>query len=149
MFTLWILSLDWELINNFLVLNSKTTQKHQKLWFIDQNPQISSKSTVFIKNCGFSSKSAVFIKIHSFYQNPQFLSKSGVSIKICGFHPKLPIFVKIRDFHENPQFLAFLSEISRGQHQIGILCETKDHLPRKVTPFYFYIVYPMDSFKTI
>ena len=34
MFSPWILSLDWELINNFLLLNSKTTQ----------NPWISAKS---------------------------------------------------------------------------------------------------------
>ena len=67
------------------------------------------------ENCSFQTK------IHSFYQKPR-------------------ISVKIHGFHQNPQFLAFLSELSRGQHQIGILCETKDHLPRKVTPIFFSIV---------
>ena len=65
-----------------------------------------------------------------------FRPKSVVFIKICGFLSKSAVFVKICGFHQNPRFLAFLSELSRG-HQIGILCETKDHLPRKITPIYF------------
>ena len=40
MFPPWILSLDWELINNFLVLNSKTTQNLQNMWILAKNPQI-------------------------------------------------------------------------------------------------------------
>ena len=60
----------------------------------------------------------------SFHQNPWFSSKSAVFIKICSFHqnlwflPKSMVFAKICDFHQNPQFLPFLSELSRGQHQM-------------------------------
>ena len=130
----------------FAVSELKSAQKlvyHQKLQFLDQNQWFSSKSAVFVKmhsfhqNPQFSSKFTVFIKIHSFCQNLQFSSKSAVFVEICSFHQKPRISVKIRDFHQNPRFLAFLSELSRRQHQqIGILCETKDHLPRKVTPIF-------------
>ena len=63
-------------------------------------------------------------------QNPRFSSKSTVFVKICGFRQNLRFSSKS----------AFLSELSRGQHQqqIGILCETKDHLPRKVTLIFIY-----------
>ena len=93
-------------------------------WFLSLPENVfRPKSVVFIKICSFhkdpwiSVKICGFVKIRSFHQNPRFLSKSVV-------------------FHQNPRFLAFLSELSRGQHQIGILCETKDHLPRKVTPIF-------------
>ena len=46
----------------------------------------------------------------SFHQNPVF-------IKICSFHQNLRFF-KIRGFCQNPRFLPFLSELSRGQHQM-------------------------------
>ena len=36
---------------------------------------------------------------------------------------------------ENPRISTFLSQTSRGHLSIGILCETKDHLPKKVTIF--------------
>ena len=95
----------------------------QKLQFLDQNPQ-------------FSSKSAIFVKICSFHQNLQFSSKSTVFAKICSFCQNPRFSSKSTGFHQNLWFLAFHSEFSRGQHQIGILCETKDHLPRKVTPIF-------------
>ena len=75
-FTLWILSLNWKLINNFLVLNSKTIQKQQ-------NPQFLAKLQVW-----FSSKP------QSLEENSQFL------VKICDFHQKLWIS------EENLQFLS-------------------------------------------
>ena len=97
----------------FLSLNLPENYSfHQKLWLLDQN-------------MWFSSKFAVFIKIGGFHKKSWISSKSAV-------------FIKIHGFHENPWFLAFLSELSRGQHQIGILCATKDHLPRKVAPIFFY-----------
>ena len=40
MFSPWILSLTWELIDNFLVLNSKTTQWQQNPGIFGQNLQI-------------------------------------------------------------------------------------------------------------
>ena len=88
------------------------------------------KSTFFIKICRFPSKSVIFIKIRSFHQNLQFSSKSAV-------------FIKIHSFRQNPRFSsksAFLFELSRGQHQIGILCETKDHWPRKVSPIFCTVI---------
>ena len=56
---------------------------------------------------------------------------------------KSAVFIKIRRFHQNLWFSAFLSELSRGQHQIGIPCETKDHLPRKVTPIFNDVCCPL------
>ena len=111
----------------------------QKLWFSPKTVVFRPKSAVSIKIHSFHKKPQIFIKIRSFYQNLWFSSKSAVFIKNRSFRPKLLIFVKIRDFLENPRFLAFLSELSRGQYQIGILCETKDHLPRKLTPFYCFV----------
>ena len=94
----------------FLNLNLPENRNfHQKPQFLEQNLQFSSKSTVFIKICGFQ-KMWFFIKICGFHQ-------------ICSFHQNLwfssksVFFIKICDFHQNPQFLVFLSELSRGQHQ--------------------------------
>ena len=63
MFTLWILSLDWELINNFLVLNSKT-HRNSKICGFHQKPQISEENPWFLA------------EIHGFHQNPQFSPKT-------------------------------------------------------------------------
>ena len=65
----------------------------------------------------FSSKSVVFIKIQGFCQNLRFSSKSV-------------IFVKIRDF------LPFLSELSRGQHQMW----NERPLPRNVIPIFVFAI---------
>ena len=67
MLTLWILSLDWKLTNNFLVLNSETT-----------------KSAVFGWNLQFSAENLWFsTKNHGFWQ----LAPPTI-FKICSFRPK-------------------------------------------------------------
>ena len=136
----------------FAVSELKSAQKncsfHQKLQFLDQNLQLSSKSAVFIKNHRFSTKSAVFIKIYGFCQNPVSVKSVGF-IKFHGFHQNLQFSSKTMDFHENLQSLPFLSELLRGQHQIGILCKMKDHLPRKVTPFYSLFVVALEFIEII
>ena len=103
----------------FLSLNlPENCNFHQKSWFLDQNPWFSSKSTVFIKICGFQ-KTAIFIKICCFHQ-------------ICSFHQNLQFLSKSTVFHQNPQFsskslqfLAFLSELSRGQPTSGFYVKRK------------------------
>ena len=97
---------------------------HQNLWICTKIHSFCTKKCGFYQNPQFSSKSAVFVKNHGFDQ------------KILDFHQKPWIFIKICGLPQNPHFLAFLSEPLRGQHQIGILCEMKDHLPRKVTPIF-------------
>ena len=79
---------------------------------------------VFIKVCSFhqnaqfSSKSAVFAKIHGFQQNPQFSSKSAIFIKIDNF-----------------------CHFSLNFQEDNIKCEMKDHLPRKVIPTFFWLIW--------
>ena len=90
-----------------------------KLQFSPKTTVFGPKSMFFIKihvfhqNLWFSKKTAVFIIIHSFHQNLQFSSKSVIFIKIRGF------------WHFSLSF---------QEDNIRILCEMKDHLPRKVAP---------------
>ena len=63
---------------------------------------------------------------------------------IKGLNIMIPTFAKSTDFGKNhgfPKTVAFRIRKNRG-----FLCETKDHLPRKVTPF--LISYVFGSFKT-
>ena len=76
-----------------------------EMWFLQFLRLNLPENYSFHQNLLFLAKSAVFIKICGFHQNPRFLSKSVVFTKIC-------------DSHQNPQFLPFLSELSRGQHQM-------------------------------
>ena len=66
-----------------------------------------------------------------FHQNLQFSSKSAVFIKLHGFHQN-------HSFCQNPRFCHFSLSFQEDnlKTKIGILCETKDHLPRKVTPIF-------------
>ena len=66
-------------------------------------------------------------------------------LKICEFHGNLQnswILPKCAVFHKIRRFPTFLSQPSRRQHlNKGILCETKDHLPKKVTPIFYLLDY--------
>ena len=85
-----------------------------------------------------------------FHQNLQFSSKSTIFRPKIQFSPKSTFSSKSAIFIKIHSCLPFLSELSRGQHQIGILCETKDHLPRKVTPIFLLLnvwTHPLSNLK--
>ena len=145
-FTLWILSLDWELINNFLVLNSKSTQKQPNLWFLaeihgfhqkllisEENLQFSAKICSFHENHGFQKKTVVFgwkLQILTaspahYLQNPRFLAKKKVT----------PIFF----------ILCTQLTLSRPYDLIFALCTQLTLF--KTIWFNFIMVYPVDYFQ--
>ena len=85
-----------------------------------QKLQFSPKTMAFSpKNCGF-------------HQNPWFSPKNAVFIK------SVVLYLKICGFHKNWWFFLFLAEISTGKH-LSIYGQTKDHLPRKVTPILYFV----------
>ena len=89
MLTLWIISLDWKLTNNFLVLHLETTNS----WFLAEI------HSFLLKIHGFQPKSMVFMK------STVFCKKSTVSVKNHGFWPKSTVLWKPQFSAKNLRFL--------------------------------------------